>query len=129
MYINKDNNSSYGFEAPDIPGDTSKKVSVKFPTSEKVTPAITSNKASVDINRQETIIDLGSVTAAQELTLVPAAANLNVGARVIVSWTSDTTARAVTVKVGSDTVATLSGVQSAKANKQLVWDGSSFLAL
>jgi len=129
MFIRKDNNSSYIFEAPNIPDDTSKKVSVKFPTSEKVTPTITSNKASVDVNRQETIIDLGSVTAAQELTLVPAAANLNVGARVIVSWTSDSTARAVTVKVGTDTVATLSGTQSAKANKQLVWDGSGFLAL
>mgnify|MGYP003307955944 CR=1 FL=1 len=129
MFLNKNNNSSYGFEAPNIPDDTSKNVSVKFPTSEKVTPTITSNKASVDVNRQETIIDLGSVTAAQELTLVPTAANLNVGARVIVSWTSDTTARAVTVKVGADTVATLAGTISTKVNKQLVWDGSGFLAL
>jgi len=127
--INLENNASYNFVAPSISGDAGKKTERVFPTSEKVTPTITSNKASVDVNRQETIISLGSVSAAQELTLKPEAANLNIGARVIVSWTSDSTARAVTVKVGTDTVATLAGTISTKVNKELVWDGSGFLAL
>lgn len=129
MFLNKNNNSSYAFEAPNISGDASKKVTMKFPTSEKVTPTITSNAASVNVERQETIIDLGSVVADQTLTLVPSVANLNVGARVIVSWTSDTTARAITVMIGEDTVAILAGTISAKVNAQLIWDGSTFLAL
>lgn len=127
--INLDNNASYNFKAPSIDDDADKKIEPVFPTSEKVTPEISSNKAKAAVRRAVTVIDLGSVTAAQELTLEPEAANLNIGALVIVSWTSDTTARAVTVKVGADTVATLAGTISTKVNKQLMWDGAGFLAI
>ncbi len=127
--INLDNNASYNFKAPSIDDDADKKIEPVFPTSEKVIPEISSNKAKAAVRRAVTVIDLGSVTAAQELTLEPEAANLNIGALVIVSWTSDTTARAVTVKVGADTVATLAGTISTKVNKQLMWDGAGFLAI
>lgn len=115
--------------APDIDDDADKKVEVIFPTSEAVTPSISSNKATVKVRRQKTIVKLGSLSAATELDLEPEAENLNVGAVVIVSWTSDGTARNITVKVGADTVATLSGTASTKVTKQLVWDGESFLAV
>lgn len=127
--INLENNASYNFKAPSINDDAGKKIEPVFPTSEKVSPVITSNKANAAVRRAVTVIDLGSVAAAQELTLEPEAANLNIGALVVVSWTSDTTARAVTVKVGTDTVATLAGTISVKVNKQLLWDGSGFLAI
>lgn len=127
--INLENNASYNFKAPSINDDAGKKIEPVFPTSEKVSPVITSNKANAAVRRAVTVIDLGSVAAAQELTLEPETANLNIGALVVVSWTSDTTARAVTVKVGTDTVATLAGTISAKVNKQLLWDGSGFLAI
>lgn len=127
--INMKNNASYNFMAPDIDDDADQKVEVIFPTSEAVTPSISSNKAAVKVRRQKTIVKLGSLSAATELDLEPEAANLNVGAVVIVSWTSDGTARNITVKVGTDTVATLSGTASTKVTKQLVWDGESFLAV
>lgn len=127
--INLENNASYNFKAPSISDDADKKIEPVFPISEKVTPEISSNKAKAAVRRAVTVIDLGSVTAAQELTLEPEAANLNIGALVVVSWTSDTTARAVTVKVGADTVATLAGTISTKVNKQLMWDGAGFLAI
>ena len=127
--INMKNNASYNFMAPDIEDDADKKVEVIFPTGEAVTPSISSNKAKVKVRRQITSIKLGTLSAATELDLEPEPANLNVGAVLIVSWTSDGTARNITVKVGDDTVATLAGTASTNVNKQLVWDGESFLAI
>ncbi len=129
MYINKKNGSSYNFEAPNIIEDTNKKVKAIFPTAEAVSPTVSANAASVAINREKTIIAFGSLSAATTLELVLVAANLNVGAVVIVSWTSDSTARNITVKLGDNTVATLAGTASTKVNKQLMWDGETFLAI
>lgn len=127
--INMKFNSSYNFVAPDIEDDADRKIEPVFPTGEAVTPEINSNKATVKVRRHNTIVKLGSLSAATELTLEPEAANLNIGAEVVVSWTSDGTAHNITVKVGADTVATLSGTASNKVTKQLVWDGESFLAI
>lgn len=127
--INTERNASYNMVAPDIEDDADKKVEVVFPTSEVVSPTISSNAATAAVRRGKTIVKLGTLSAAATLTLEPEAKNLNVGDIVAVNWTSDSTARAVTVKVGNDTVATLSGTQSAAVTKQLMWDGSTFLAL
>lgn len=127
--INKENNASYNFKAPSIPEDAEKKTEVMFPTAEVVNPTISSNNADVPVRRQKTIVKLGTLSAATTLALIPEPANLNVGAMVAVNWTSDGTARAITVKVGTDTVATLSGTASTMVTKQLVWDGEEFLAV
>ena len=127
--INTENNASYNLVAPSIPEDADKKVEVVFPTAEAVEPEISSNKAEVPVRREKTIVKLGSVSAATELTLTPEPANLNVGAVVAVNWTSDSTARDITVKVGGDAVATLDGTASATITKQLLWDGECFLAI
>ena len=127
--INTENNASYNFMAPSIEDDADKKTEVVFPTAEVVNPTISSNKADAPVRRQKTIVKLGTLTAATTLTLAPEPANLNVGAMVAVNWTSDGTARNITVKVGTDTVATLSGTASTKVTKQLMWDGESFLAV
>lgn len=127
--INTENNASYNFVAPCIPEDADKKVEVVFPTAEAVEPEISSNKAEVPVRREKTIVKLGSRSAATTLTLVPEPANLNVGAVVAVNWTSDSTARDITVKVGDDTVATLAGTASTTVTKQLLWDGEGFIAI
>lgn len=127
--INTENNASYNFMAPSIDDDADKKVEVVFPTAEAIEPAISSNKAEAPVRRQTTVVKLGTLSAAATLTLAPEPANLNVGAEVIVNWTSDATARNVTVKVGEDTVATLAGTASTNVSKRLVWDGESFLAV
>lgn len=127
--INTENNASYDLVAPSIPEDADKKVEVVFPTAEAVEPEIISDKAEVPVRREKTIVKLGSRSAATTLTLVPEPANLNVGALVAVNWTSDSTARDITVKVGDDTVATLAGTASTTVTKQLLWDGEGFLAI
>lgn len=127
--INTENNASYNFVAPSIEGDADKKVEMVFPTAEVVEPTVTSNAASAAVRREKTIVKLGTLSAAATLTLVPEPANLNIGAIVAVNWTSDGTARNITVKVGADTVATLAGTASTNVTKQLVWDGNSFLAV
>lgn len=127
--INTENNASYNLVAPSITEDADKKVEVVFPTAEAVEPEISSNKAEVPVRREKTIVKLGSLSAATTLTLVPEPANLNVGAVVAVNWTSDSTARDITVKVGDDTVATLAGTASTTVTKLLLWDGEGFLAI
>lgn len=130
--INTENNASYNFVAPSIEDDADKKTDVVFPTAEAVEPTATSNVSEAAVRREKTIVKLGSVSANQTLVLKPEAANLNVGAVVVVNWTSDSTARNVTVKVGAstaDTLATLAGTASTNVSKQLMWDGASFLAL
>lgn len=127
--INTENNASYNLVAPSIPEDADKKVEVVFPTAEAVEPEISSNKAEMPVRREKTIVKLGSRSAATTLTLVPEPANLNVGAVVAVNWTSDSTARDITVKVGGDTVATLAGTASTTVTKQLLWDGEGFIAI
>lgn len=127
--INTENNASYNYVAPSIPEDADKKVEVVFPTAEAVEPEISSNKAEMPVRREKTIVKLGSRSAATTLTLVPEPANLNVGAVVAVNWTSDSTARDITVKVGEDTVATLAGTASTTVTKQLLWDGEGFIAI
>ena len=126
--INTKDNASYNFVAPDIESDAGKKTEMMFPTAEVVEPTISSNKAEAAVRREKTIMKLGTLAAACELTLAPEAANLNVGAVVAVSWTNGSTKYDVTVKVGDTTVATLTGIASTTVTKQLLWDGTGFLA-
>lgn len=127
--INKENNASYNMVAPSIDDDAEKKVEVVFPTSEVVTPQISANAADVAVRREKTIVKLGTLSAGTTLNLTPEPKNLNVGATVAVNWKSDGTARAITVKVGTDTVATLAGTASTEVTKQLMWDGEGFLSM
>ena len=128
MYYRKESNASYNFVAPNIEKDADQKVEVVFPTSELVEPTLSSNAATVKVERSTTIIDLGTLSAAATITLEPGN-DLAVGSIVVVKSTSDSTARAVTVKKGDDTVASISGVQSATVVKQLMWTGSTWVLI
>ena len=68
-YINEAKNSRYGFRAPSIEADANKEVVVPFPTSEAKDVTLSSNKASVTVERATTILKLGTLAAASELTL------------------------------------------------------------
>lgn len=127
--INKTNNASYGMVAPYIEDDADKKTEMVFPTAEAVSVTLTANAASVAVRRDTTIVKLGTLAAAATVTLVPEPKNLNIGSKVMVNWTSDSTGRNVSVKVGNDTIATLTGTASTTVTKQLVWDGNTFIVL
>lgn len=127
--INKENNASYGMVAPYIEDDADKKTEMVFPTAEAVSVTLTANAASVAVRRDTTIVKLGTLAAAATVTLVPEPKNLNIGSKVMVNWTSDSTGRNVSVKVGNDTIATLTGTASTTVTKQLVWDGNTFIVL
>lgn len=127
MWINKENNASYNFKAPTIEEDADKKTEILFPTVEKATPTLSDNAATVKVERDTTIVDLGSLSAAATLTLTPGD-NLGVGAKVVVKSTSDTTARNVTVKKdATTTVGIITGTASATVAKIVVWDGSAWI--
>lgn len=127
--INSKKGSTYHMEAPEIADDAGKTKKTIFPVYEAVEPTISSNKATVNVCRQVTIVKCGTLAAGLALTLVPDAANLNVGSVVVVTWTNPSSKVDVTVKVGEDTIATLVGVNSATVSKQLIWDGSGFLTV
>ena len=129
MYIKKETNASYNFVAPNIEKDADKKVEVVFPTSEQVQPALSSHAATVNVERENTIVDLGTMDGATILTITPGN-SLNIGARVIVKAASDGTARALTVKKDADTtVATVSGTASTTKVKQFVWTGDAWIMI
>lgn len=129
MYIEKETNASYGFVAPKIEKDADKKIEVVFPTSELVEPELDSNAAEVKVERDTTIVDMGTLSAAATLTLTPGE-SLNVGAKVVVKAASDGTARALTVKKDAGTtVATVSGTASTTKVKQFVWTGITWIMI
>ena len=129
MYFKKETNASYNFVAPDIEKDADKKVEVVFPTSELVQPTLSSHAATVKVERENTIIDLGTMDGATTLTITPGN-SLNIGARVVVKAASDGTARALTVKKDADTtVATVSGTASTTKVKQFVWTGTAWIMI
>ena len=129
MYVEKETNASYNFVAPKIEKDADKKVEVYFPTSEFVEPTLSSNAAEVKVERDTTVVDLGTLSAAATLTLTPGK-SLNIGARVVVKAASDGTARALTVKKDADTtVATVSGTANTTKVKQFVWTGTAWIMI
>lgn len=129
MFVNKETNASYNFVAPKIKKDAEKKVEMVFPTSEFVEPTLSSNAATVKVERDTTIVDLGTLSAAATLTLTPGE-SLNIGAKVIVKAASDGTARNVTVKKDADTtVDTISGTASTAKAKQYVWTGTAWIVI
>ena len=129
MYFRKETNASYNFVAPNIEKDADKKVEVVFPTAEFVEPTLSSNAAKVKVERDTTIVDLGTLEAAATLTLTPGA-SLNIGAKVVVKAASDGTARAVTVKRdAATTVDTISGTANTTKAKQYMWTGSTWIAI
>lgn len=130
-WTKRDGSASYNFVAPEIEEDEGKKIEVVFPTNEQKTVTLESNAAEVKVKRTLTMLDLGSAAlgANATLTTVPDS-NLPVGARVIVTWTSDSSARSITIKTDeSNTACTLTGTASTKVTKELIWNGSTFLSL
>lgn len=129
MFFSKKTNASYNFVAPNIEKDADKKVEVVFPTAELVEPTLSSNAAEVKVERDTTIVDLGTLEAAATLTLTPGD-SLNIGAKVVVKAASDGTARDVTVKQDADTtVDTISGTADTTKAKQYMWIGSAWIAI
>lgn len=129
MYFRKETNASYNFVAPDIEKDADKKVEMVFPTSELAEPVLESNAAEVKVERDTTIVDLGTLEAAATLTITPGD-SLNIGAKVVVKAASDGTARAVTVKQDADTTVDIfSGTANTTKAKQYMWTGSAWIAI
>lgn len=131
MYNNHSNGASYGFKAPNIPGDAGKDTEVMFPTFELLKPTLSSNAAKVDVVRTHTAVDLGSdaLAAAATLTAAPAE-DLPNGSRLMVKWLNGSTKYDVTVKKDSaDSGIALTGVQSVGVCYELVWLDSKWVLL
>lgn len=99
------------------------KTEVQFPVFEKQNVTLSSNKADVDVNHTETLLDLGATAlgAKAELTLT---VNCPVGAKLYVKYVN-TTSYGVDLKIGEATVA-LGGSANSTLFRTLVWDGTTF---
>ena len=128
--INEANNSNYDFDVPTISADAGKSVRTVFPTSSADEVTLTANAATVTTTRQCQVLALGELAADSTITLAPVSAELNVGALVILTWTSPAgAAKDVAVKVGATTVASKEGSAGARSNLLLVWKGDGYLQL
>lgn len=92
--INKKLNASYNMLAPEIAADADLKTEIFFPTSEAVSPPVLGNAATVNVQREKTIIDLVTLSADCTLNL-KSGENLNIGA-------SDPNDMGVTVFINPD---------------------------
>lgn len=127
--INSKTGASYHMEAPEISDDAGKSIKTVFPVHEAVDAVISSNKSDVNVRRQTTIVKCGTLNAGLELNLKPDVKNLNIGAIVVICWTSDGTGRDVTVKNDGNALSSFSGTASKKVVKKLMWDGEGFIVL
>lgn len=130
-YINDTLKSRYAFKAPSIAGDAGNTIEVPFPTQETKSVTLASNAASVTVNRATTILKLGTLAAASDLTLT-AGSDLKVGDRLFVNWTEPATAVGCSIAHGETALITATdakGSNSAVVTKQLLWDGSTWIIL
>lgn len=126
MFLNKANNSSYNFVAPDIEADDDKVVEVTFPTSESQT--VTAAAAvELSIKRQATFVDLGTLGADMALT-ADIASHVDAGAILTIKAKSDTTARAITPGTGFSAPA-VSGTISKTKVVSYIYNGTAFSPL
>ena len=131
MFINEITQAFYNFIAPKISDDANKKVTVQFPTYEKIDCAITSNKAEANVQRTKQLVVVGSsaLAAACTLTATPSE-DLEAGSEMYVKFSCGATAYNVTVKKNSDdTGVALTGVSSSIVTKHLIWDGSNWILI
>lgn len=124
--INKKLNASYNMLAPEIAADADLKTEIFFPTSEAVSPPVLGNAATVNVQREKTIIDLVTLSADCTLNL-KSGENLNIGAIVAITWRSDATARKVTVKQNNVVLTTFTGEATKSRTQLLIWNGSTLL--
>lgn len=126
MFINMNQNASYGFKAPNIAADADKKVEVVFPTHEAQAPTAGATIA-VNINRQVTTMDLGTLAAAATLNAT-IGESVERGAILHLKAKSDGTARDITFGTGF-TSPNLAGVISKTKVQSFIYDGTAFLPM
>ncbi len=123
-WLNMIRNSSYNFFAPNIEGDSNKKVEVVFPTFEKKTPTFAATQ-EVLVERQTTIVDLGELTGACKVDLT-ISEDVQMGATLAIMAKSDTTARDVTCGTGFFGGA-IAGTISKTKVQHFVYNGTAFM--
>ena len=125
MYLNKDQNSSYNFVAPNIEGDADKKIEVLFPTFQSHTPTLAYNACAVDINCKDNVIDMGTLAANATIT-INKTANTVEGDRITLKL--KTAATETLTFSGDVTCPVITGVAGKTKVIALVFVGSKFIA-
>ena len=119
--VNKTNDASYEFVAPNIAEDAGKKVPMVFPTAERIDKAV----HRLTLRRQLTIVDFGSEIG---VVIINAdEANLNIGATLIMRhYNKIDEEQSCKIHFGDDEIGFVvdPGTESVK---MLVWNGTRLL--
>lgn len=118
--VNKTNDASYEFVAPNIAEDAGKKVPMVFPTAERIYNAV-----KLTLRRQLTIVDFGSEIGVVNINADEA--NLNIGATLIIRHYNKTDEeQSCKIRFGDDEIGFVvdPGTESVK---MLVWNGTRLL--
>lgn len=119
--VNKTNDASYEFVAPNIAKDAGKKVPMVFPTAE----CIDKPGEFLTLRRQLTIVDFG--TDLRPVNINADEANLNIGATLIMRHhNKNADAESCRIRFGDDEIGFVvdPGTESVK---MLVWNGTRLL--
>lgn len=130
MSLNKKIGADYGYVSPSITKDAGKSVRRVFPTSEKVIPDLVDNSATINIDREITIIDLKGVSEDTTITLNADNKNLNIGARVVVRAVGQNQSDGCSVFVMKDEETIIGGTYltvTVQSVMEFIWDGDRFL--
>lgn len=119
--VNKTNDASYEFVAPNIAEDAGKKVPMVFPTAE----CIDKPGKFLTLRRQLTIVDFGADIGV--VTINADKANLNIGATLIMRhYNKNDEEQSCKIRFGDDEIGFVvdPGTESVK---MLVWNGTRLL--
>lgn len=124
MYINKNQNSSYGFIAPNIAAHADKKIEVPFPTFEALSPVIAENACAINVNCRESLVEVGAIAANTTIT-VNKTENTVDGDKVTVKV--KTAATETLAFAGDVTCPTITGVAGKTKVQSLIFFGEKFI--
>lgn len=126
-WINDATGQKLSFKAPatKVGGD---EIVTQFPFVDSQALTISENKASATIAATETILTLGTenLSAACVLTVTP---QLPIGAKLYVKFKCGGTKYDVTVKIGENTEATITGVANKTNLAAFLFDGTNLLSI
>lgn len=125
--FNLDTNAAYNFKAPQIVADADKKIEVVFPTQGTATAVVEAGVATVEVERQVTVVDLGELDASISLA-AEIAEHVERGAVLIIVAGCGATPFNVTLADNFKEAFVLQGVANTTKQLVFVYDGADFIA-
>lgn len=125
--FNLETNAAYNFKAPRIAADADKKIEVVFPTQGTATAVVEDGVATVEVERQVTVVDLGQLEASISLA-AEIAEHVERGATLVLVVSCGATPYNLTLAGNFKKALVLQGIANKTKQLVFVYDGADFIA-